>query len=252
MPAEYLTYLNLILLTRLIYLVRDKPLTALGNAALTVLQCALCALTFRWHASLVAMLGCIVLFTGAGWMMERRSENPANWRLIALAGLALIPGAFFQEGGDYGYNGTITALVTVLLNRVPLVDGQLLTGQAGLLLLAGLIVANEANMAMRVFLRYCHLEPLKQGIPDGSDKAVDEQEFNAGRVIGVLERWVILWILLLSDDLGALGFIIAAKGLVRFNRFADERFAEYVLVGTLLSVLIAVAAARWVSLLRVV
>ena len=61
-----------------------------------------------------------------------------------------------------------------------------------------------------------------------------------------------LLIVLYSDDLSALGFIVAAKSLVRFNKFGDERFAEYVLVGTLMSVLTAVLVAKWISTLPIV
>lgn len=54
---------------------------------------------------------------------------------------------------------------------------------------------------------------------------------NAGKLIGIVERLLAL-ALILSGEYGAVGLIIAAKSVLRFN---DAQKAEYVLVGTLLS-----------------
>lgn len=58
-----------------------------------------------------------------------------------------------------------------------------------------------------------------------------------GYLIGVLERIIILT-LGINGQLGAIGFIIAAKSLARFNQLNDKEFAEKYLIGTLLSVAI--------------
>ncbi len=54
---------------------------------------------------------------------------------------------------------------------------------------------------------------------------------NAGKVIGVMERFVTL-ALILMDQYEAVGLLIAAKSILRYN---DNKKTEYVLVGTLLS-----------------
>ncbi len=58
----------------------------------------------------------------------------------------------------------------------------------------------------------------------------------AGRWIGYLERLLIVTFIL-AGDYTAIGFLVAAKGLFRFN---DPKRAEYVIVGTLLSFTTAV------------
>ena len=67
----------------------------------------------------------------------------------------------------------------------------------------------------------------------------------AGRLVGILERFLAL-ALLLAGAWGALGLVIAAKSIVRFRRFehdeAGDAFAEQFLVGTLASLLVALAA----------
>lgn len=62
-----------------------------------------------------------------------------------------------------------------------------------------------------------------------------------GEAIGVLERWLAL-AMLARGDYAALGFVLAAKALARHRRFEDDpEFAEYFLVGTLASILAAIA-----------
>ena len=68
--------------------------------------------------------------------------------------------------------------------------------------------------------------------------AVPASELSRGLVIGVLERAIVLTLVLLGQ-FGALGLVIAAKALTRFRALDDRDFAEYVLIGTLASLLFA-------------
>lgn len=69
--------------------------------------------------------------------------------------------------------------------------------------------------------------------------ALDVKEFNRGRLIGTLER-VLLLAVVIAGSFEALGFIIAAKGLIRSREFERSRdMTEYFLIGSLSSVLIA-------------
>lgn len=57
----------------------------------------------------------------------------------------------------------------------------------------------------------------------------------AGRRIGVLER-LILFMLIAMNQYAALGLVLAAKSIARYDKITkDEKFAEYYLLGTLLS-----------------
>ena len=62
---------------------------------------------------------------------------------------------------------------------------------------------------------------------------------NAGALIGCLERLLTL-IFVLIGQYGAIGFVVAAKSILRFKDSDTDR-TEYVLVGTLLSFGIAIA-----------
>src|SRR5690625_56732 len=63
-----------------------------------------------------------------------------------------------------------------------------------------------------------------------------------GRYIGILERLLIV-ILVVQNLYQGLALIIAMKTLTRFKQFDDKNFAEYYLIGTLLSLIIGVITA---------
>ena len=63
---------------------------------------------------------------------------------------------------------------------------------------------------------------------------------NVGSLIGRLERVIILMFLSVSQY-SAIGFILTAKSIARYERITkDSKFSEYYLLGTLSSVLIAI------------
>jgi len=74
--------------------------------------------------------------------------------------------------------------------------------------------------------------------PPAGGIAVPAAELARGRIIGVLERAVVLTLVLLGQ-FGALGLVLAAKSVARFKSLDDRDFAEYFLIGTLASVLVA-------------
>jgi hypothetical protein len=61
----------------------------------------------------------------------------------------------------------------------------------------------------------------------------------AGRYIGILERAIILT-LTLSGAYTSIAFVLTAKSIARYKELENKDFAEYYLVGTLLSALIAI------------
>ena len=72
--------------------------------------------------------------------------------------------------------------------------------------------------------------------PEGADR-------NAGRMIGTLER-IIMVIFISIGQYSAVGLVLTAKSIARYDRISkDQAFAEYYLLGTLLSTICAVIAA---------
>ena len=74
---------------------------------------------------------------------------------------------------------------------------------------------------------------------------IDAEKDDHGRLIGNLERLFIFLIIIVANDLTAIGFVITAKSIVRFEEIKDsKKFAEYYLIGTLTSTIIAVLAGK--------
>lgn len=94
-------------------------------------------------------------------------------------------------------------------------------------MVAGIICWRPANFLIRSVLQYNRI-----AIPSAPDT------FHAGQLIGILERWLIL-VFLLIGHYEVIGFLIAAKSIIRFGDH-DRTQTEYFLVGTLLSIAIAV------------
>lgn len=68
-----------------------------------------------------------------------------------------------------------------------------------------------------------------------------EEIKNAGRTIGYLERLIII-ILMAMNQYAAIGLVITAKSIARYEQLSTEKaFAEYYLLGTLLSLLTVIS-----------
>ncbi|WP_124057383.1 DUF3307 domain-containing protein [Vaginisenegalia massiliensis] len=67
------------------------------------------------------------------------------------------------------------------------------------------------------------------------DKSQDQGKANAGAFIGILER-LIMGLLLLANQYAAIGFVLTAKSIARYDKMTkSHQFAEYYLLGTLVS-----------------
>lgn len=72
---------------------------------------------------------------------------------------------------------------------------------------------------------------------DGKTSELTGLWINSGTLIGVLERTIVL-ILGLNGQIGAIGFVLAAKSLARFSQLNSRIFAEKYLIGTFSSMIL--------------
>lgn len=97
-----------------------------------------------------------------------------------------------------------------------------------------------ANILIKLILKYYSVSTPNE----------QNESFNAGALIGNIERWLIL-IFIILQRYDAIGLLIAAKSIIRFGDSQTQK-SEYVLAGTLISIFIAVLAGLvviWVSLI---
>lgn len=131
------------------------------------------------------------------------------WRLLARPGVtAPLPGAL-------GSGLVVEALTTWAVWLAALV----FVHKGGTALVRGLLARYPAALA--------------EG--DGAEA------LRMGRAIGTLERWLAVPLVALGQW-GALGLVLAAKSIARFPELSKRPFAEYYLIGTLASLLVAVVA----------
>lgn len=117
--------------------------------------------------------------------------------------------------------------------------------QKALLVAVGFIVTiKEATIIIRMLLAKISATPRKKEKPSVQDK----QEYDRGKMIGILERGLIFFLIVFNQVAG-IAIIIALKSLARFKEMEDKSFAEYFLIGSLLSITTAVVPAVVVKLL---
>ncbi|MBK8699805.1 MAG: DUF3307 domain-containing protein [Saprospiraceae bacterium] len=78
-------------------------------------------------------------------------------------------------------------------------------------------------------------------IPNHNEQSLE----NAGAWIGILERLIIFFLVLISQY-EAIGLLVAAKSIIRLKE-GEQKMSEYVLVGTLISISVALLTGYIVS-----
>jgi len=144
------------------------------------------------------------------------SDQLLHFMSVAFAAWLLTPGLPFAELA--ALLGTIRAIPSRLL-FIPIIYVGVIFGGGHLIRALTRPLAKSINLE----------QPEKGGEPMQ----------NAGLYIGWLERFLLLTALLLQSP-GTAGLILAAKAIARYPEFKSEHFAEYFLIGTLLSFSIAV------------
>ncbi len=196
---------NLVRMTRRVVLVASVLFAAFGVVG--VIQDHLHSQSW-WRYALASLIGAAVVVLWGELVLDRRLRRQSIGILCCVSLSAMQPFLF------------------------PPVSCQL--AGAWLWMSVFLMLAEPSTRILRLALRV-----LGKELPEGSSI------LGRGEVIGVLERWLVL-VLIGRGDFTATGLIIAAKTLARHQRFErDPEFAEYFLVGTLASLLMAVAAAEF-------
>jgi hypothetical protein len=96
-------------------------------------------------------------------------------------------------------------------------------------LLSFLLLHKPSNIAIQKLLT-----------PFRPEAEADEKSNHAGRLIGTIER-IIMFILIALGQFAAIGLVLTAKSIARYDRISKEKdFAEYYLLGTLVSTLIVI------------
>jgi len=164
-----------------------------------------------------------------------------DWLKLALSDTGWIRDDVWSFAGDQAAHLATIAGATLLITRpgwqsVSIYLANIEAGQDKILLVAVIYVA--VVFAGGYFIRFL-IRPLWKEGP-GESKREHDAVVNAGLYIGWLERFLALTAVFLQSP-GTVGLIFAAKSIARYPELKSPgRFAEYFLIGTLLSISIAI------------
>ncbi|MEX0738984.1 MAG: hypothetical protein WD071_06565 [Pseudohongiella sp.] len=224
--GAWLLYASAILLTRLCYLPNDRRLPIWLGLGQWAAQLLLVLLLFKLNLPVFGLLVYLTLVAVLIHLLETPSRILSGFRLLTLAAQLLLP----------------LVLLWALNPAIEIRAGFAFSEQMLLTAFILLLLINEANYLIRLLFNWCNVIPKTAGM-NGESKVLDEDEYKAGRVIGMLERTLILLLIYFTEDFSAVGFIVAAKGLIRLRQLKDRQFSEYILIGTLASVMCALVGA---------
>jgi hypothetical protein len=245
MTTEFIFFAVLVLLLRLRLLLADSVVRSqswLVKGFIEVLALGL----FEPHPFLLgAGLTIVALNFAAAYWDRRTSDRNGSRLLFGLIQLVVLS-IWFSAAGGVRFRPELLACGEWISAWSALGgEARRLFGPNGLRMIFGLLLAaNEANLLVRWLLGRLQIKP--GSTHSMISPGIDAGEYNRGRVIGLLER-VLIYAFVLSGQFGAIGFTLAAKGFTRFKELENRGFAEYVLIGTLLSSSIAMAIGVWID-----
>lgn len=241
---EFFFLINMCMLSRMFFVLNDHPLSIRQLLIMVSVQ-VVSLLVFEFEVSLGLLLAFLITFNGIYYYLESDLiTNYIRGRILYILIMAVSLGFFVSPAMGISFDPGLRSLASEA--EIYFYGFEFLRsyniGKLNLIVSGMLFMVNEANLLVRLLLRASNMEPVEVS-PEGK---LDEAEYNAGRVIGILER-ELMYIFGLSLNFTAVAFIMAAKGFARFRDLDKRPFAEYVLTGTLASTLIAILAALVVN-----
>jgi hypothetical protein len=164
-----------------------------------------------------------------------------DWTKVALAKVGWISDSVWSFTGDQVAHLATVAGATLMITRPPWQSvatylQKIRLVQDKILLVAVIYVV--VIFAGGYFIRFL-IRPLWKVNP-GEETQEHDEVVNAGLYIGWLERFLALTSIFLQSP-GTVGLILAAKSIARYPELKSPgRFVEYFLIGTLLSISIAI------------
>lgn len=190
----------------------------------------LCGASVYLHSLLIFILSWIALWSFSHWWLAliiglvhllidaiKRKDNLGTFLMDQVAHVVCIAIAAYVA--IYKVHNAVLTLDSIMINTVCI--------YALIFLLNG----KPANLLIKHLLKAYSVKNPKGA--DGTDESI-----RSGKLIGNLERWLII-IFMLFGQYEAIGFLIAAKSIIRYKD-GDISKTEYVLAGTLISVFVAV------------
>lgn len=243
--------LNMLMLSRIGYTFDDDRLEFKQLPYFLIVQgiaMATLAINRAWFGLLISVVitNALIIF----W--ERKTKNPKNVRIASLLGFSIIYSSFVSLSGQITFNPVLISWVKSINDSFSIVENPDELSRINTYSLGLLFILNESNTIIRQLFDWIKISP---DPPDNSSAEVEVippenqyikiDEYKSGRVIGILER-VFAYFAVVLDEYSIIGFILAAKAFARFKELEKKAYAEYVLIGTLASILVAFITASFI------
>lgn len=244
--------LNLLMLSRIIYTFEDDRMEFKQLPYYLIIQ-ILGLATLKINDAWVSLLISSIILNSLVIYWERKSRNPRIVRIVSLLTFSIIYSLIISLSGKINFSPVIISWSRNLNHSFSIVKNINQLSRINTYSLGFLFIINESNTIIRQIFDWIKISPHPsengpcetETIPP-SDKYIEIDEYKSGRVIGILER-IFVYFAVMLNEYSIIGYIVAAKAFARFKELDKKAFAEYVLIGTLASILIALMAASFIS-----
>lgn len=241
-------YLILIILTsRSIFQISDKSLTLKRTIYKTIFELS-SLLIIEMELTTMFIAISLILMNLLSYILDKR-EDKYLYRFISIILYVIGLSVFFNNSSYIKYNYISQLFFNFIESNILIVYIHKLSVLKIIIILSGAFyIANEMNYLIIFILDKLKLLPSKKESEESQIQVPDYAELRRGKTIGILER-LLIYFFVVNGSLASIGFIIAAKSFTRFKELDNREFAEYVLIGTLLSSSFAITVGIFVKLL---
>jgi hypothetical protein len=272
-----LTYLlNLFMLSRIGYTFNDEQIEFKQIPFYLIIQ-GLSLAALKINRAWVGLLLSSIVLNVLNIYWERKSRNPKIVRIVSLLLISIIYASIISLSGKINFNPVFISWIKSINDTFSIVNNLDQLSWINTYSLGLLFIINESNTIIRQLFDWIKISPnpsesgdhevevippsdnhIKVEVfpPSGKhikvevfppvDRKINIDEYKSGRVIGILERIFVYFAVVLSEY-SIIGFILAAKAFARFKELEKKAYAEYVLIGTLASILISLIAVSFIS-----
>lgn len=247
MNASFYYIFSIVMISRLIFQSKDDPISSRNCIKKAIFE-IICSLVFVFDLrfTLTWLVIIIVVLNGLTYYIDKKQKgNIFLNRFLVLILYCFALSIFFPEKTSFMKHNQVILTIKDFLEEYNLLFFIIkkISWEYFLVFLFGtLLVANEANHIVRFVLSKLKVEPhlAKETSQSNNTRAEkDSLDLKRGRIIGIIER-VLMFYFVIEGNPASIGLILAAKSITRFKELDDKNFAEYVLIGTLLSAFLAI------------
>ncbi len=241
MHFEYFYFLLCLLITRLFYQWNKNTNSLKIESLICAIEIFLLLPLFSQSAAIILLICFMVVFHLLIFLFEKNNKTIYLKRFVEFAFFIFIGGFIFGIlDENLRFNPISIYIAKLIVNHHPILAAfDINKFKIVLVLSCGLLItANEFNNLVRYILQTIDIRERKKGESDN----IESQEIKKGKIIGIIER-IMFFFFVITGNYTSIAFVLTAKGITRYKALNDKNFAEYVLIGTLLSSSLAIVGA---------